>query len=584
MKPIFWMLVVVVAALSGAGGWFVARRGPIQIGAAEGGAADSATYTCSMHPQVRQRGPGSCPFCGMALAPLTSVASPDLPAGAVMLSTNRINAIHVQTIEVRRQPLRRTLRVAGVVDDNDSRHRLLSAYVGGRIDALHVNYVGAEVEAGQPLASIYSPALLGAEREYVALTRISNANGAQAGERERLMAGARQRLVQMGLSAAQIDALPDKAPDVLVTDLVAPISGTVVNRMAYAGAYVMEGEKLFEIADFSTMWFRFDAYESDLAWLQPGQTVEVTVPSVPGRTFSAPIAFIDPNLNDPTRSAKIRVELPNPLLKTNGTTRRLLLHRVYAEGSVHLESPQVTCVPRTAVIAPGRPYVFVDRGGGVYEQRRVSLGRAGDDDWEVLGGLTTGERVVTTGNLLIDAQAQLDFGMTEEADAGPGPGPSSSSNDGKAYPVLSPRDRELATIGLKAAGGVSDALARDDLAAFNTRAAQLAEPLSAVMLALTNGAWLAVSEALRPGLALPSASDLKAARASFHPVSLAAAELALAMRRHDGGAPVRVYQCPMVKQSFPGAPKVGRWVQETAGARNPYFGADMLDCGEEVKP
>src|SRR5205085_129093 len=101
--------------------------------------------------------------------------------------------------------------------------------------------------------------------------------------------------------------LKDKKPEDIRTEIRAPVSGTVVARNVYEGQYVKEGEKLFEIADFSTMWFKFDAYERDLAWLRPGQSVEITTPAVPGKIYAAPIAFVDPNINDPTRSAKVRV-------------------------------------------------------------------------------------------------------------------------------------------------------------------------------------------------------------------------------------------------------------------------------------
>ena len=113
-----------------------------------------------------------------------------------------------------------------------------------------------------------------------------------------------------GLTPEQIEKLPGQTGDTV--DIVAPISGTVVERKVYEGQYVKEGDVLFEIADFSKMWFVFDAYERDLAWIRVGQPIELTTPSVPGKTFTAPIAFIDPNLVMNTRSAKVCVVLENP--------------------------------------------------------------------------------------------------------------------------------------------------------------------------------------------------------------------------------------------------------------------------------
>ncbi len=222
-----------------------------------------------------------------------------------------------------------------------------------------------------------------------------------------------------GLSEAQIAALPQKDADDTHTQLLAPVSGTVVGRFVYEGQYVKEGDKLFEIADFSTMWFQFDAYERDLAWLKPGQKVEVITPAAPGKIFTGTVAFIDPNLKEMTRSAKVRVELPNPLAEVNGVKRRELYHKLYADAEVQVEIPEVLVVPRSAVLSPGAaPVLYVDKGGGAYEQRRLRLGRGGDDEYEVLDGVAEGERVVTQGGMLIDAQAQLNASANQQTGEG----------------------------------------------------------------------------------------------------------------------------------------------------------------------
>ena len=163
-------------------------------------------------------------------------------------------------------------------------HRLLSAYVPGRVQKLYVNFMGAEVKEGQPLAEFYSPTLLQAEREYRTLT----------GE---LRAATALRLLQMGLTAAQIEALTNKPSDKLTSQILAPIGGTVVAQNVYEGQYVQEGEKLFEIADFAMMWFQFRAYEQDLPWVKPGLKVDITTPSHPGLpagtcSFTKPTIFL----------------------------------------------------------------------------------------------------------------------------------------------------------------------------------------------------------------------------------------------------------------------------------------------------
>ncbi len=420
--------LLATAALAAAGGWFAANHfggAHNHAPAAKSGSSGRKViyYQSSMHPWVKAEKPGKCTVCGMELVPIyEGQKGYELTAGTVSLGTNSIQAIHVQTAEASKRPLIRTLRVAGTIDDNDAKHRRLSAYVEGRIEKLHVNFIGAEVKEGEPLATFYSPMLLNAEREYALLFRQSQMAHSYAltAEHKRLLAAAEQRLARYGLTTAQIAKLPFKAETNHLSEILAPVSGTVITREIYEGQFVKEGDKLFELADFFTMWFQFDLYERDFAWVRVGQEVEITVPSAPGKKFVAAIAFIDPNLNDMTRSARVRVELQNPLLTVQGRSRRELLHKTYAEAIVRLDTPEVLTLPRSAVLHTGdRTVVYVDKGGGAYEQRRVKLGRAGDEHWEILEGVKPGERIVTTGNLLIDGQAQLDSQAGESTPTAP---------------------------------------------------------------------------------------------------------------------------------------------------------------------
>lgn len=356
-------------------------------------------YQSAMHPWVKSDKPGRCTVCGMQLTPIyegeSGVAS---DADIITLSETSIRVLNVQTTEVKTQALVKTLTVAGTIDDDDSKHRVLSAYIPGRVEKLHVSYVGAEVKAGEPLAEFYSPMLLQAEREYRVAT----------GELRDAVAS---RLRQMGLSDEQIKALPEKPADKLTTEILAPVSGTVVEKKIYAGQYVTEGERLFEIADFATMWFQFRAYEQDLPWIRVGQKVDVITPSLPGKVVTGVVKFIDPNLDDATRSTKVRVELENPLVDGG----RLFSHRLYADGVVHLDAPEVLAIPRSAIIQTGPQAVaFVDESGGGYARRVLKIGRRGDALVEVLGGVEAEEKVVVNGNLLMDGQAEMNRAFNPE--------------------------------------------------------------------------------------------------------------------------------------------------------------------------
>ena len=265
---------ILTLALAGAAGWLLGQRRAISP-AASSAERRPLFYQSPMHPWVKSDRPGNCTICGMKLVPIYDEAAGAAASGLVKLSAQSASAIGVEWTTVTRQPLRRTIRVAGTIEDDDTAHRRLSAYVEGRVDKLFVNYVGAEVTAGQPLASFYSRELLVARGDFSeALKRPASA------ERESMLAANRQKLRRMGFTPEQIEKLASSTGDTI--DLVAPISGTILERKVYPGQYVKEGDVLFEIGDFSKMWFVFDAYERDLAWIRTGQSVEITTRSVPG--------------------------------------------------------------------------------------------------------------------------------------------------------------------------------------------------------------------------------------------------------------------------------------------------------------
>ncbi|HTJ78312.1 MAG TPA: efflux RND transporter periplasmic adaptor subunit [Rariglobus sp.] len=392
-------VLIIVAILAGISGWFAAKEGRF-TSATSATATDPAArkikfYQSPMHPWIKSDKPGKCTICGMTLVPVyegeEGIAT---NSNLITLTPGAATAVGVQTSEIMRGPLVHTLRVTGIIDDDETRHRYLSSYTDARIDKLFVNTTGVEVTAGQPLAVLYSPDLLTARQEFHALATTTPDSP--------LVAAAREKLRRLGLLDTQIDALalPGNVPT--DTEILAPKTGTVVERSptAYEGGYVKAGEMLFAVGDFKVMWFMADVYEADFPFLKTATHVEVTVPSLPGKVFSAPINFIDPNLDPATRTAKVRVILDN--------TDRHFFHRQTAYARIVSTSPNVLLVPRSAVLfTRSEPVVYVDQGGHAYEAHPVKLGRAGDDSYEVLSGLDAGDEVVTEGALLIDGQAQI---------------------------------------------------------------------------------------------------------------------------------------------------------------------------------
>ncbi len=399
MKKILILILIASAAF---GGWWFGKHSHSHVETPAG--RKVLYYQSAMHPWVKSDKPGRCTICGMELAPVYEGDSGfDADSTLITLSKQGVTVTGVETAPVVKRTIRRTIRVAGMVDDDDSAHRRLSATAEGRIEKLFVNYVGAEVTAGQPLATLYSPSLRNLFADYPLIARQPASS-----QRDQLMKSIRERLLRVGLSVAELDAAlaSDKIPVEL--KVYTPITGTVVSRNVYEGQYVKEGDMLFEIADFSKMWFVFDVYERDLPWVRMGANVDISTPALPGRVMRAPITFIDPNLNPETRSARVRVVLDNPLTNEPGKHRHELLHKLYAEGRISSETAPTLTVPRSAVLWPaGKPIVYVEKSAGVYEPREVQVGVAGDELWEIAGGLREDERVVTSGNLLLDGQSQI---------------------------------------------------------------------------------------------------------------------------------------------------------------------------------
>jgi len=558
MKTLYTILLTAVLAVTAT--WFVLRQPDASVSAER----KPLFYQSPMHPWVKSDKPGRCTICGMELVPIyPGNKSFDETGGGnvVALTQNQIQVVGVQTVTAKVQPLTRTLQVAGMIDDDASRHRFLSAYVDGRVEKLFVNTMGAEVAEGQPLADFYSPGLLQTEREY---RQLSGDLKIQAG----------LRLRQMGLNQEQIRAVDQKPNDVLTSQILSPISGTVVGQNVYEGQTVATGDKLLEIADFSDMWFVFRAYEQDLPWVKLGETVSITTPSLPGRTLEGKIAFIDPNFDEATRSTNVRVILPNPLV--NG--RRELLHKLYADGSVSVEAPNVLSVPRSAVIQTGpEAVVYVDRGNGAYARNVVRIGRRGDALLEIISGLKEGDKVVTNGNLLIDGQAEMNRSFTSEE------APPTKASEVKS---LNEEQQKALAVFLKMADEMAKSLATDDLAAFNAASAPSMMQTSALTDALrkttSDSAGL---DALDEARHFHGSEDLKSARAAFLKFTLAATNVLQPLHDMTGAPAFEVWECAMVNQAIPGAAKKGRWLQ--LGGRpglNPFFGKEMQDCATEIKP
>ncbi len=391
------------------------RMGWISSGGAAGGAttasagAAAVDYICPMMCTPPQQEPGRCPVCAMELVPAAAGGGGGDERSIVVDPASR-RVANIQTVAAQSAPLSRTIRAVGQIVYNEGTMKTISAYTGGRFDALYVDFTGAVVQRGERLASFYSPELYSAHVEYLQVAKAANSQSAAGlasvvAANQRLRDNSRQRLIELGMSETQIAALDRQGQPQSRMDIVAPMSGTVIEKLAVTGEYVKEGEPVIRLADLSTVWLMLELFPADAAVVRQGQTVEATLKSLPGRSFSGQVTFIDPHVDPMSRTVDVRVVMENP----NGSLRI----GDYAKAHIQTMADSFTqgsfvTVPRSAVLmAANQSIVYVETDPGRFAIRRVLTGPASGDRITIVKGLAAGEMVATAGNFLLDSQMQL---------------------------------------------------------------------------------------------------------------------------------------------------------------------------------
>jgi RND family efflux transporter MFP subunit len=416
-------------------------------------------WTCTMHPSVREKGPGKCPICSMDLVPVMKESAtpasssknaprhdhaamlagkptgssemqgmpgmPGMKGGAeskapqtseFVVPVERQQQIGVTYAKVERKPLEHTIRSVGLIVPDRSRNWQFVSRVDGYVQKLNVTSPGQVVDKDAPLLSIYSPDLLTSEREFVELLRMRDeAKSKDARETpQHLIESARRRLQLWNVTEQQIADLERtrKASDKLT--LLSPFRGIVQSVPVEQGKSVKVGDMLVEVADLSLVWMWAEFYENELSMLQVGQKLAITAKSYPGQTFDGTIALIDPFINETKRTAKVRIDIPNANFK--------LRPGMYVNAELAMDMGAALTVPVSAIMPTGeRNVVFIDKGEGKLEPRIVQLGGKYGDIYEVQSGLQEGERVVASANFLIDAESKIQ-GALKDFEKTPAPG------------------------------------------------------------------------------------------------------------------------------------------------------------------
>jgi Cu(I)/Ag(I) efflux system membrane fusion protein len=312
----------------------------------------------------------------------------------VKVSVDKVQRAGVRSEPVELRVLADALHVPGTIQLDERRERSITMRAEGFIEAVYAGATGQPVKAGEPLFRIYSQQIVLAAVDY----RLAVAQGQPE-------AGAR-KLRNYGVPESYISAIPARGNISHSMDWPSPVDGVLMKKNIVVGARVMPGDELYRLADVSTVWVIADVPEQDAGLIKPGDTAEITVRAFPGESFVGKVAFILPELKAETRTAQVRIELPNPSHK--------LLHRMYADVTIEVARGQrVLAVPASAIIDSGlRQVAIVDLGEGKFAARAVRLGRRGGEHVEILAGLVAGDNIVTKANFLIDAESNLKAALT----------------------------------------------------------------------------------------------------------------------------------------------------------------------------
>ncbi|MDA1313880.1 MAG: efflux RND transporter periplasmic adaptor subunit [Acidobacteria bacterium] len=423
------------------------------------GASEKGLYTCGMHPQVVQEGPGDCPICGMRLMSVGMQAGggePSLPAaerkilhwrapmnpnyvsdkpgkspmrmdlvpvyedeapteGGIRVSRSFLQNFAVRTTEVQRGSLPMEIRTVGVLAHNEEKVVSVSTKFEGWIEKANFNNVGEPVNKGDVLFEIYSPQLVTTEREYLAamayVERLT-ANGAYPDAIERaksLLKSARERLRYWDMTEEQIEALEERKEAGRTIRFLSPASGSIVAKMgdSFEGMKLSPGMTILKLAHHATLWAEVEFFEQDIRHVREGQTVSVEVDAYPGRRWSGKILLLRPAMNPKTRTLTALVEVANKDLK--------LRPQMFANVSLRAGGVSNSIlVPDQAVLHSGeRAIVVVVKAAGLFEPREVQLGIESNGMQEITQGLSAGETIVTSSQFLIDSESNLKAAISQ---------------------------------------------------------------------------------------------------------------------------------------------------------------------------
>lgn len=527
---------------------------------------EGENYTCSMHPQVNQPEPGSCPICGMALIPAeTSAAATEAPT-VVALSDTAQALAQIQTVMLGTSTdAQNTQLLSGIVEVNEDLNKLQTAQFDGRIERLLVASEGQNIRKGQELAKVYSSTVLVAQQELLTAAKLKD-------QQPEWYEAVRNKLRYMKFSDTWIDQIEASEQPEPYFSVYAESAATVLKVNVKEGDYIMAGKPLFELADLSSVWVTFDAYEQQIDRFELGQPIRISVEALKAEQFDASVTFIDPVLNSRSRVTRVRAVIENK--------KELLKPGMFVKGRIDVGSTRLEealMVPSSAVLWTGERsvvYVQPDPTKPNYQLTTVQIGRRSDDHYEVLSGLQLGDRVVVKGAFVIDASAQLRGQPSMMNAQGGQPTPATHDHTHSSSAAFSEVENRLIAQVLPLYLALKNALVSSDVKAVGQSAAAALEKFRSAQG--QNKVSAAIDPIVNGFQQISAAASIELQREAF--IALSEQLISWASQGQSAKETLYVQFCPMANNN-----QGAKWLSVEAEIRNPYYGDAMLTCGSVVE-
>lgn len=527
-------------------------------------------WTCSMHPQIMQPEAGDCPICGMDLIPAETGAE-GLSANEIKMTENAMALANIQTTIVGNAKASdddAMISLSGKIAANEENNAVQASYFDGRIERLNVNYEGQKVSQGQLLATLYAPNLVAAQQELITATSLKNTQPA-------LYTAVRNKLKNWKLTDKQIDAIETSGNVKDNFPIYATVSGTVSEVIAKEGDYVKQGQPIVRVTNLNSVWAEFDAYENQISNLKEGQKIKIVTNAYPNTEFDATISFINPMLNNATRTVTVRATLKN----TENLFKPGMFVKGKLKGSTEMRNELIS-VPATAVLWTGERsliYLKTNTDEPIFEMREVTIGNRNGENFTIISGLQNGDEIVTNGTFTVDAAAQLQGkkSMMNKGKKDESTRPSSQMK--LEFPVDFQTDFKKV---LKAYLQMKDAFVDSDASEVSNFANSTAKALKSIdssSLGMMEQSHM--NKSIEMLNAIAESDNLENQRDHF--VILNENIIPITMNIGISDPMLFVQKCPMANNN-----KGAVWLSTEKDIRNPYYGDVMLTCGsviEEIK-